>query len=61
MLKAGGPLENWEDVKGILQYRGVPYIPEIIRAKIISCHYANPLVGYFGIDKTCELVTREYY
>ena len=26
-----------------------------------GCHHNNPLVGYFGIEKTQELVTRNYF
>ena len=48
---AGLP-EDWEDVEGVLQYRGLPYIPEIIRSEVISCHHNDPLTGHFGIDKT---------
>ena len=54
-------LENWENVKDILQYQGFPYVPEIIRSEVISCHHNNPLVGHFGIDKTRELVDQKYY
>ena len=61
MLKAGGLPEGWEDVEGVLQYQGLPYVPEIIRSKVISCHHNNPLVGHFGIDKTRELIGRKYY
>ena len=45
----------------MLQYQGLPYIPEIIRSKVISCHYDDPLAKHFGIDKTRELVSRKYY
>ena len=57
---AGLP-EDWEDVEGVLQYQGLPYVPEIIRSKVISHHHDDPLAGYFGIDKTRELVGRKYY
>ena len=58
---SAGLLEDWEDVEGMLQYRGFPYIPEIIRSKVISYHPNDPLVGHFGIDKTKKLVGRKYY
>ena len=54
-------LENWEDVEGVLQYRGLLYVPEIICSKVISCHHNDPLAGHFGIDKTRELVGQKYY
>lgn len=34
---------------------------EIIQSKLISCHYNNPLAGYFEIDRTCKLIARKYY
>ena len=60
-LRAGGLPEGWEEVEGVLQYRGPPYVPEIIRSEVISCHHNNPLAEYFGIDKIRELVGRKYY
>ena len=53
--------EGWKDVKGVLQYQRLPYVPEIIRFEVISRHHDDPLAGYFGIDKTRELVGRKYY
>ena len=53
--------EGWEDVEGVLQYQGLPYVPEIIRSEVISRHHDDPLAGHFGIDKTRELVERKYY
>ena len=57
---AGLP-EDWEDVEGVLQYRRLPYIPEIICSKVISCHHDDSLAEHFGINKTRELVDRKYY
>ena len=45
----------------MFQYQELLYIPEIIRFKVISCHYNDLLAGHFGIDKTRELVGRKYY
>ena len=53
--------EGWEDVEGVLQYQGLPYVPEIIRSEIISRHHNDHLAGHFGIDKTRELVGQKYY
>ena len=60
-LRAGGFPEGWEEVKGVLQYRGLLYIPEIIRSEVISCHHDDLLAGHFGINKTRELVSQKYY
>ena len=45
----------------MLQYQGLPYVLEIIRSKVISCHHDDPLAEHFGIDKTRKLVSRKYY
>ena len=58
-LRAGGLLEGWEEVKRVLQYRELSYVPETIRHKVISCHHNDPFAGHFGIDKTRELVGRK--
>ena len=60
-LRAAELPEGWEDIEGVLQYRGLPYIPEIIRSELISRHHDDPLAGHFGIDKTRELIARKYY
>ena len=59
--RAAGLPEGWKDVKGVLQYQELPYVPEIIRSEVISRHHNDLLVGHFGIDKTRELVGRKYY
>ena len=59
VLRAGGLPEGWEEVEGVLQFQGLPYVPEIICSKVISCHHNDPLAGHFGIDKTGELVGRK--
>ena len=58
---SAGLLEDWEDVKGVLQYQRLPYIPEIIHSEVISRHHNNFLAGHFDIDKTRELVSWKYY
>ena len=56
MLRA----EGWKVVKGVLQYRGLLYVSQLIRSGEISCHHNNYLVGHFDIDKTRELIGRKY-
>ena len=60
-LRAEQPVKDWQDIKGVLHYQGLPYVPEIIRTELISRHYNDPLAGHFGIEKTRELVARKYY
>ena len=61
VLRARGLPEDWQEVKGVLQYRELPYVLEIICAKVISRHHNDLLVGHFVIDKTRELVGQKYY
>ena len=56
-----GLSEDWEDVEEVLQYRGLPYIPEIICSEVISYHHDDLLIGHFDIDKIKELIGRKYY
>ena len=60
-LRAAKLPEEWEDIKGVLQYGGLPYIPEIIRSEFISRYHDNSLAGHFGIDKTRKLIAMKYY
>ena len=61
MLRARGLLEGWEDVKGVIQYEELPYVSEIIRSEVISCHHDDLFIGHFDIDKARELIGRKYY
>ena len=61
VLRAEGLLEGWEDVEGVHQYQGLPYVPEIIRSEVISRHHNDLLARHFSIDKTRELLGRKYY
>ena len=53
--------EGWDKVDGVLQYRGLSYVPEIIRLEVIICHHNDSLAEHFGIDKTQELIGWKYY
>ena len=53
--------EDWEDVEGVLQYRGLAYVLEIIRFEVINRHHNDLFVEHFGIDKTKQLTGRKYY
>ena len=61
VLRAGGLPKGWEEIERVLQYRRLPYVPEIIYSEVLSCHHDDPFAGHFGIDKTRELVGRKYY
>ena len=53
--------EGWDDINGVLDHQGLPYVLEIIRTELISKHHDNLLAGYFGIKKTRELIAQKYY
>ncbi len=53
--------EGWEDIEQVLHYQGLPYVPKVIRSKLISRHHNDSLAGHFGIEKTRELISRKYY
>ena len=54
-------IEGWKDIDKVLHYQGLSFIPKIIKTKLISWYYNNPLAGYFDIDKTKKFTGRKYY
>ena len=58
-LKKG--LGKYVDFDGMLHHQGLPFVPEIIRTKLISRHHDDSLAGHFGIAKTRELIDQKYY
>ena len=60
-LRAADLSKRCEDIEGMLKYRGLPYIFEIIQSELISQHHNNPLADHFGIDKTLKLIAKKYY
>ncbi len=54
-------MEGWEDIKQVLHYQSLPYVPKVIRSELISRHHDDPLAGHFGIEKTRELIAKKYY
>ena len=53
--------EGWEDIKQVLYYQGLLYVPKVIRSELISRHHNDLFAGHFGIEKTWELIARKYY
>ena len=53
--------KGWEEIDGVLHCEGLLYLPEIIWTEIISTHHDDLLAGYFGVEKTRELVAQKYY
>ena len=36
-------------------------MPKIVCFELISGYHNNPLAGYFGVNKTGELISQKYY
>ena len=53
--------EGWKEIDGVLYCKDYPYLLGIIRTKIISKYYNDPLVAHFRVKKTRELVAQKYY
>ncbi len=60
-LRSEGLPKSWENIKQVLHYQGLPYIPKVIHLKLISRHYNDLLAGHFGIEKTRKLIAKKYY
>lgn len=44
-----------------MYYQNLPYMPEIVKYKVISKHHDGLLIGHFGIKKTKELLAKKYF
>lgn len=57
----GNP-EDWEDDDGLLLFKKKVYVPpdEDLRRDIIKAHHNPPVMGHPGIQKTYDLVKREF-
>ena len=51
--------KGWEDVKEVLYYQGLLYVPKVICVELISRYHDNLLAGHFDIKKTQKLMTRK--
>jgi hypothetical protein len=49
------------DEKGLVYLRSLIYIPDCMRNKIIKQYHDNPMHRHIGIEKTAELISRNYY
>lgn len=48
-------------MKNKLQYQNLLYVPDIICSKVSNCYHNNPLVRYFKIKKTRDLVAKKHF
>ena len=58
-----GKKEDWTEDDGITLFRNKVYVPlnEDLRRDIVSRYHDPPVMGHPGIQKTYELVQREYW
>jgi hypothetical protein len=62
MLENSAENENLTaNKKGLVYLRNLIYIPNCMRTKIIKQHHNNPIYRHIGIEKTAELISRNYY
>jgi hypothetical protein len=47
--------------KGLVYLRNLIYIPDCMRTEIIKWHHNDPMRRYMGMEKTAELILRNYY
>jgi hypothetical protein len=50
-----------EERDGILLFEGLVYVPRKYRTNVIREKHDAPSAGHFGIERTIEQITREYY
>ncbi len=53
--------ERWKDIKNMFYYLSLPYVLTVIYSELISRHLNDPLVSYFGIEMTQELIAKKFY
>ncbi len=58
-----GKKEDWSMDDGIVLFKEKVYVPpdEELRREVVQNHHNPPVMGHPGIQKTFELVTREYW
>lgn len=58
-----GDKKDWANDEGILLYKDKVYVPpdEALQRKIVKTYHDPPVMGHPGIQKTYELVSREYF
>ena len=52
--------EGWEDIDRVLHHQDLPFVPKVLRKKLINRHHDDPLAAHFGFEKTRELIALKY-
>jgi len=59
------PIKNINCVKlnddGFLLYNNLIYVPRSIRTRVLEIHHDSLTAGHFGVSKTCELISRNFW
>ena len=53
--------QGFEINEGIIQYKGLIYVPKSKHGEIIRRFHEEPTAGHQGIDRTTEKISRTYY
>ena len=55
--------DDWTESDGLLYYKNRLYIPEseTLQTEIAKGCHDSQVAGYFGQEKTIEIVTRDFY
>lgn len=51
-IKSQGLKEGWGEIEGVLYWKSLLYIPELVWIKLIHRHQDSQLLGHFDIKKT---------
>ncbi|KAF4627116.1 hypothetical protein G7Y89_g11043 [Cudoniella acicularis] len=54
---------TWTFQEDLLRWNGRIYIPDdpALRAEVMRLHHDDPLAGHYGVEKTMDLLRRNYY
>jgi hypothetical protein len=53
---------RFQYMDGLLYYQGLLYIPNSpCQLQVLQSHHDFPTVGYFGFNKTMELISRDFW
>ena len=56
--------KDWSvDHRGLLRFKKAVYVPNdpAIRQEIMKINHDDPYGGYFGVERTTEVIRRKYY
>ena len=59
-LRSEKLLESYKNIKQVLYYQGLLYIPKVIYSELISRYHDNLFIGHFDIEKIQKLIARKY-